>query len=309
MTGARSEQSSRIDEALGRIRRTIETRLPDVVAASVRYLDGGLEFDAFLAERTDGTQVVIKASRTRWVENDNDRGIDSRELLVQEKRIADHCRLHRFPVPEAFEVIWTDENHTLLVSAFVESDGAPADDHAFGAAVGLLHAMPLPGFATVALPNGSGEEILAKLIVARAEVVSRLGKRRLPPLDPKALQRALSQAGARRALLHMDARPANFLAKNGNIAGVIDWSNALIADPMIEIMRIDEFGLLNDRVISGYRSTSEYALPPKEKEIAYRLYTATMLGVVFLSEQPCEERGRSAADRVEDLMLGFRSFC
>lgn len=63
----------------------------------------------------------------------------------------------------------------------------------------------------------------------------------------------------------------------------LDWSNALIGDPLIEFARIVEYGHKHPKIIEGYGG---YPPHPPVSEIFYRLDTAVMLTVVFLSEAP-----------------------
>ena len=92
--------------------------------------------------------------------------------------------------------------------------------------------------------------------------------------------------GARRALLHMDIRPANLLTKSGALRGVVDWSNALIGDPALELARIAEYGFLTREFLAGYDDQTPFAQVPAAAELLFRLDTAVMLAVVFLSEAP-----------------------
>ena len=50
----------------------------------------------------------------------------------------------------------------------------------------------------------------------------------------------------------MDFRPANILARDGEIVGVIDWGNALVGDPALEVARVAKYGLWDDDFATGY---------------------------------------------------------
>jgi aminoglycoside phosphotransferase (APT) family kinase protein len=96
----------------------------------------------------------------------------------------------------------------------------------------------------------------------------------------------------------MDMRPANVLTRDGHIVAVIDWSNALIGDPALELARIAEYGYLDAEFYAGYGMTDGFAHVPRSVELLYRLDTAVMLAVVFLSESPDPQCAQSQGQRV-----------
>jgi aminoglycoside phosphotransferase (APT) family kinase protein len=110
-----------------------------------------------------------------------------------------------------------------------------------------------------------------------------------------------------RRLLHMDARPANLLTHKGHILGLVDWSNALIGDPALELARIAECGYLTPEFLQGYGVADPFAHLPKAVEVLYRLDTAIMLGVVFLSEAPNEALAQAQVTRIQALYDEFLS--
>jgi len=99
----------------------------------------------------------------------------------------------------------------------------------------------------------------------------------------------------------MDARQANLLTRAGAVVGIVDWSNALIGDPELELARIAEYGALDSAFLEGYESPGPREMPPQQLELTYRLDAALMLAVVFLSEAPDPERARRQVARVLEL--------
>ena len=107
-------------------------------------------------------------------------------------------------------------------------------------------------------------------------------------------------------LLHMDFRRANILAANGRISGVIDWSNALIGHPALELCRIAEYGELSSAFLVGYQEQRKYKVVHRPTELLCRLDTAIMLGVVFLSEAPDRAKATRQMDHICKLMVELK---
>jgi aminoglycoside phosphotransferase (APT) family kinase protein len=96
----------------------------------------------------------------------------------------------------------------------------------------------------------------------------------------------------------MDMRPANLLTWRSEIKVVVDWTNALTGDPALELARIAEYGHLTDEFRAGYGPVTN---TPRDLELLYRLDTAVMLAVVFLSEAPNAELGARQVARTVQL--------
>jgi aminoglycoside phosphotransferase (APT) family kinase protein len=104
----------------------------------------------------------------------------------------------------------------------------------------------------------------------------------------------------------MDLRDANYLCRGGQLRGLIDWSNALIANPLLELARVAEYGNLSTDFAAGYGITArERAALDQRLGLCCRLYTAAMLAVVFLSEMPDPDVARLKVDRVRELLAGL----
>jgi aminoglycoside phosphotransferase (APT) family kinase protein len=128
--------------------------------------------------------------------------------------------------------------------------------------------------------------------------VERLAGVRLALPEPDVLQALLERQTAASCVLHMDMRPANLLTWRSEIKAVVDWTNALTGDPALELARIAEYGHLTDEFRAGYGAA---AAVPKPVELLYRLDTAVMLAVVFLSEAPNAELGARQVARTVQL--------
>ncbi|MDA9475252.1 hypothetical protein XI03_12245 [Bradyrhizobium sp. CCBAU 65884] len=105
----------------------------------------------------------------------------------------------------------------------------------------------------------------------------------------------------------MDLRPANFLSRRGRLLGLIDWSNALTANALLELARVEEYGGLTDRFALGYGSTELQAELQRPLGLCCRLYTAAMLAIVFLSEAPDRSLATIKVKRLRDLLEQLRA--
>jgi aminoglycoside phosphotransferase (APT) family kinase protein len=98
----------------------------------------------------------------------------------------------------------------------------------------------------------------------------------------------------------MDIRPDNMIGASGRVLALVDWSNTLLGPPELELCRIFEYGALSHDFLRGY-GANLLANVPEPVLAAYRLYTATMLAVVFLSQAPDRAQAATALQRVVDL--------
>jgi aminoglycoside phosphotransferase (APT) family kinase protein len=232
--------------------------------------------------------------------NANDPPQDSRDLLELEAALARHARAHRLPAPRVHDLVRHDDGD-LLISEYIESDGSEVDAAELGGLVRRLHGAPLPACAS-ALPHAAG--ILIERIARRARAVERLTGLALDLPPPERLAGALPPDGEV-SLLHMDVRPDNLLTRGGAVAALVDWANALIGPPLLELARIAEYGALDDRFASGYRLEASATTGPAWA--LYRLDTAVMLAVVFLAEAPDPVRAADQLRRIRDLAGELRS--
>lgn len=269
---------------------------------SVRRAGGGVEFEVFAAAASGGPEVVLRTpAGGRFQGNANDRHADTRALLRWEYAVARHLAAFGFPVAAPRELFLGDPD--VLVSDFVADDGAGADQVALGALLRRLHELPAPPMP----PPASGGVLSAQLVPRRirerfAELATLVPGL---PAPPPAGQLAAGLAGQPDGrLLHLDVRAPNLRCSGGQVRALLDWSNALIGDPAMELARLAEYALLPDNglddaaVMSGYRAR----LPADSAAFwIYRLDTAVMLALLFCSERPGTGLGRRAVDRLHEV--------
>ncbi|WP_229402276.1 phosphotransferase family protein [Micromonospora okii] len=268
----------------------------------------GLEFTVFRALGPDGAPVALRLAERRFESNANDPRVDTRVLLAQEYEITRHLSALGFPVAEPLELRLGDDDTTpdLLLSRFVTDDGSGLDGHHLGALLARLHRLPAPRLTPVAAEGTTTAGVLAARILRRWAEVGRLVDGWPAPPDLPRLAAPLSGIGTS-GLVHLDVRSDNVRRVGGQVEALVDWSNALLGDAVVEFGRLTEYARYpeNDLDLPAIRAGYAEAghLPPADTpaELVCRLDAALMLALVFLSEAPDPQRGPAAADHARAL--------
>lgn len=266
----------------------------------------GLHFRVYRAAHPVWGDISIKVPRTRFVNNDNDDNLDTRCILRQEAALSNLFADRGLPTPRAYDVHLEGDDTDYIIALYIQHDQSTPLAHECGALLARIHSVAPPAnFVCVAQIEPSLSETISTLIVRRAAVIERLAGVTLPLPSRTAIRQALDCVAVPPSILHMDYRTGNILACAGRIAGIVDWGNALIGDPALETARIAEYGLWDADFAAGY---GDDPLTKRSSDIdhLYRLYTATMLAIVFLSEAPDRGKASTLVKRVQHLLQGLR---
>ena len=203
--------------------------LPDLELTGVEPLDGGEVHANFGVETSDGRRLVLKVYRGElsWKR-------DKEAFLLD-------LVAGRVPVPE---VVHTTPG--ILVMTRVP--GRPArfsgDDpidvsSQLGALLRELHAITFDSFGYI-------ETRVTRPVATNLEYMRRRIDRKVrtgPPDLRDALERYFAEreaafTGCETAVLcHNDAHDANVLVEGGRITGIVDWENAVAADPIFDLAK------------------------------------------------------------------------
>ncbi|MGW1073092.1 phosphotransferase family protein [Streptomyces sp. NPDC002537] len=270
----------------------------------------GLEFSVYRALDRDGRQVALRLAHRRFDTNANDPHVDTRVLLSQEYAITRHLAAHGLPVAEPLELLLAREPGVpdVLLSRYVPDDGSDIDCLALGSLLARLHRLPPPpGLVPVASEGLTTQQAILSRIHRRWTEVGRHVDDWPEPLDLTTAARHLDGVGTA-ALAHLDVRSANIRRRDGAVAALLDWSNALLGDGTVEFGRLAEYARYPENHLDMAALRAGYAresAPPPGDEAApvlvCRLDAALMLALVFLSEAPDPDRGPAAADRARVL--------
>jgi aminoglycoside phosphotransferase (APT) family kinase protein len=106
------------------------------------------------------------------------------------------------------------------------------------------------------------------------------------------------------SLVHLDVRASNLRCTGGAVRGVLDWSNALIGDPALELGRLAEYALLPENGLDYAAVLAGYGEPVPVDSAAfwiYRLDAAVMLALLFSSDASHAELAPAAVDRLREV--------
>lgn len=283
------------------VERVLCTHYSDWGVGSLKIIGSGLDFVVCRADSEQWGWIAIRIPRTRFIYNENDETVDSRNLLKLELFISRYMRKYSIPVPEVYH-LHIDDKIDFLVSSFIENDQSKPNSVEMGKLVASIHQVPLIHIPYT-IDNTPFQQSLVNRILRRSAVIRKHSgiTVRLPNLHD--LKRSLKNV-SRMSILHMDIRPDNLLTYNNQMMGIVDWSNVLIGDPALEIARIAEYGLLTEEFLEGYGSSPLKEIPPVLEWI-YRMDTAVMLAIVFLSEAPDPNQAKKQLNRVEELNQSY----
>jgi hypothetical protein len=258
----------------------------------------GVENCVFKGYSPEWGEVAIRAPWSRQIDRETDTITDSRLGLLKEHALTGHSRRYGLPVP-AICHLHLGKTADFLVQEFVEGDKSASIEE-IGRIAKELHrieALPETGISEREVHRS-----LADRIAIRAKAAERVLNCNLPLPDSEDIHGILSSYKQKKRLLHMDLRPENLIFQEGKAAAVIDWTNALIGDPVLELMRIKDYGLLTDEFFQGYpEAECEIARVPEAVRYLYQFDTATMLAVLFHTESIDPEQGEAAGIRVREL--------
>jgi len=303
---ANNEPQPAPEPYLAALRDVLARDYPEWGSGAVSVAGQGLNF---LVCRAETTRYGALALRTPWVAtliNDTDGVLDARRLLRQEAALTEYVRSQGIPAPAIHALHLSDDGGDFLASDFVVGDGSPPDARAFGALLRAIHTIPPPDFRLIEGGEMPPHERIAARLSARAAALARLTGEAFPLPTRAEMAMMLTPRSTACALLHMDARPANLFTRRGAIVAIVDWGNALVGDPALELARIAESGHLDDNFLAGYGDDPLGALPPAIATI-YRLDTVVMLALVFLAEVPEPAAAQAMLVRTRTLLTALQA--
>ena len=224
---------------------TLRDRYGHLGITGLREIGRGMETRVYRGESAALGPVAIRVPHTRWLNSGNEDQVDTRPLLRQDFDLSRHLRAHDLPVPEVFVLHASDTGPDFTIARYVESDDSQLADREFGRLIRAIHEIPVPELDLVCMESHEdADQLLAERIGDRLKnlaAVTDLGAG-LP--DIGAVLAADRDAALPRRLLHMDLRRENILVRSGRPVAILDWSNALIGDPALDLARTAEYGSL-----------------------------------------------------------------
>ena len=293
-------------DILGRqVAEQLAADLPHLVMTDMCQIRRDTEFTVLGGAVEDGRLLAAKIAHERVLGGTNSRYTSARDIIDQEALLITHCRAHGIPMPQVHgKSCHGPDGLDFIVIDWLEDDHTVPDAFFLGAVLNRFHAMNPPAFEPIAQRGEPLERMLSTAIVDRAITITRLTPRDFTLPTTEELLAHLSWPDRRTSLLHMNFGAETLPSIEGTIAGIMDWGSALIGPPTLELMGLDEQGLLDDSFLGGYANYEMFRAPPAT-ETAFRLYSATETAMQFVIDDTDHEQGRKALNRVNFLFEEF----
>jgi aminoglycoside phosphotransferase (APT) family kinase protein len=305
--------SSLWSEVVERLSLTLRDSYGYLGITGLREIGRGLDARVYRAESASLGPVAIRVPHARLVNSGNETQLDTRPQLRQDFDLSRHLRAHGLPVPEVFAAHTSGPGADFTIARYVESDDSELPDDEFGRLIRAIHEIPAPPLDLVCMESrDDADQVLAKRIGERLKNLAAVTELDVPfPDIPAALAAALAADrgdALPRRLLHMDLRKENILVRAGRPVAILDWSNALLGDPALDLARAAEYGSLTPAALAAYGDAGGFTMSPlgalgplSPRQAVYRLDTAVMLSHVFLDGAPDQAKARHYVERTRSL--------
>lgn len=271
--------------------RALSVRLG--AAVSVTFWREGADYGAYLVSGEGLSPAVLRVPHLEHAVSSYDGELHYAELVAKE--VAVHTLLHDSGIPAPAVVDYdTTRQHVpwswMLVEHVVHDDAATLDDaqqRRLGELAAAIHAVGVPDAGAGVIPSPADWT---------AFVCDRL-LRRLGELDAYAslpgdrdrwaalvARYAGTLPAGERRLLHMDLRASNLCLRDGEVVAVLDMTNAMFGSPLLELGRIQAYGLLTPAFLDGYGSVAPGFARPCDQVAFYALDSASMLALLAREE-------------------------
>lgn len=295
----------RMEEMRGSIYSVLNT-LPGWNIQTIDFIGNGVVNAVFLVNDNNLGKLAV---RTPWnTENSMDNQVSNDVIsLKKEAEIAHHCYNYDIPVPKVHQMYLSEEIN-FLVSDFVSGNNGAISSLEIGQLVSKIHNVPTENLNIIDQGNLPLTSIISKRITERNLSLCKLINTRNILPDQMELESVLNLAEPVKSLLHLDVRPPNMIAEKGKIQAIVDWDNAFIGHPIMELMRICESMELNvEDFLKGYDNYSIIENTEEVIQLIYRLDTALMLAILFVSIIKDTEKATYYINRVEFLCTKIRN--
>ncbi|MDX5474714.1 MAG: aminoglycoside phosphotransferase family protein [Bacillaceae bacterium] len=294
----------RMEEMRGSIYSVLNT-LPGWNIQTIDFIGNGVVNAVFLVYDKNFGKLAV---RTPWnTENNMDNHSNDVISLKKEAEIVHHCYNYDIPVPKVHQ-LYLSEEINFLVSDFVSGDNDAISSLEIGQLVSKIHNVPTENLNIIDQGNLPLTSIISKRITERNLTLCKLINTRNILPDQMELESVLNLEEPVKSLLHLDVRPPNIIAEKGKIQAILDWDNAFIGHPIMELMRICESKELDvGDFLKGYNNNSIIEKTEEVIQLLYRLDTALMLAILFVSIIKDIEKATYYINRVELLSKEIRN--
>jgi len=275
---------------------------------AVKHLDiigNGVQNVVFRGDSEKGP-LAFRVPWEREVNNLNDGVFSSRISLQKEATLSNFCFSKGLSVPEIHGLHLSTELD-FLISNYVATDSTPVSACKIGEIIRKLHNISIQDLPYQNENEESCSKLLAKRLVTRIEAFNRIANYNIQLPNETEIEQILKEGDSLKRLLHMDIRPVNLIGYNGEIKAIVDWDNALIGHPLLDLMRILETNELNwEEFKEGYGNKDIFkSLSPIVRSF-YQLDTAVMLANLFIDRLKIPEKELHYKERVKKICREIR---
>ncbi|ENQ3107843.1 phosphotransferase [Bacillus cereus] len=299
--------ASKTEELRTKLQNILTREYEELGIKSLEVAGSGVQNVVLRGDSETGS-FAFRVPWEREVANINENLFSSRLSLQKEAKLSAFCHSQGIPVP-AVHGLHLSEELDFLISDYIVTDATPISSYEIGELANKLHHMPIECLHYENEHGKSTEQHIAERLARRLQSFNKITSLRIPFPKAEEIEAILKEGEQVTRLLHMDIRPANIIGHGGEIQAIVDWDNALIGHPLLELMRIAEVNEVNwSEFKAGYKDEHIFESLPKIVCLFYRLDTALMLANLFIAQLKIKDKGLYYRERVEVISNEIHTF-
>lgn len=299
--------ATRTEELRTKLQSILTREYKELGIKGLEVVGSGVQNVVFRGD-SETSSFAFRVPWERQVANINESSFCSRLSLQKEAKLSAFCHSQGIAVPAVHDLHLSEELD-FLISDFITTDSTPVSSYKIGELANKLHRMPIEGLHYENENGKSTEKHIAERLVKRLQSFNEITSLRIQFPKIEEIEAVLREGEQVKRLLHMDIRPANIIGNGGEIQAIVDWDNALIGHPLLELMRIAEVNEVNwSEFKAGYKNEHIFDSLPQIVCLFYRLDTAVMLANLFIAQLKIKDKGLHYKERVEVISNEIHTF-
>ncbi|MEH6889225.1 phosphotransferase [Bacillus sp. JJ864] len=297
----------RTEELRTKLQSILTREYKELGIKGLEVVGSGVQNVVFRGDSERGS-FAFRVPWEREVVNINENVFSSRLSLQKEAKLSKFCHSQGIPVP-AVHGLHLSEEIDFLISDYIATDPTRISSYEIGELTNKLHHMQIEGLHYENENGKSTEKHIAERLVKRLQSFNEITSLRIQFPKIEEIEAILKEGEQVKRLLHMDIRSVNIIGQSGEIQAIVDWDNALIGHPLLELMRVAEVNEVNwNEFKAGYKNEHIFGSLPKIVCLFYRLDTAVMLANLFIAQLKIKDKGLFYKERVETISQEIHMF-